>query len=83
MNKFNYVLSSIVNIIGIGSLISIGFVALFQYPIEAFNKLSELTTTAFWLFFSFWCIALILNAQEKYDKQRKETTELMEILKRR
>lgn len=82
MNKFNYVLSSIVNVIGIVALLFIGVVAFVQYPVTAFNKLNELTTTAFWLFFVFWCMALILNAQTKYDKQRRETVELNSLLKR-
>lgn len=82
MKKFNYVFSSIVNVIGIVALMFIGVVALFQYPTSAYNKLSELTTTAFWMFFSVWCIALILNAQTKYDKDRRETVELNRILKR-
>ena len=82
MEKFNYVFSSIVNLFGIVALLFIGVVGLFQYPISAYNKLSELTTTAFWLFFSVWCMALILNAQTKYDKDRRETKELKRILRR-
>jgi predicted tellurium resistance membrane protein TerC len=80
MNKFVYSLNSIVNFFGIGVLLLIGFVVLFEYPTVVFVELSSLTTTAFWLFFTYWCIALILNAQSKQDKKQKEQKENKELV---
>ena len=79
MKRFVYVLTGFMNVIGIIMLSAIILVALAEWPRTVFSRLSDLTTTAFWVFFGYWCIALLLNAQSKVDKKYKEERELVEL----
>lgn len=78
MSKFVYRLTSTINIVGIVMFIALGVVSI-VHPAGVWDKLESLTSAMFYLFFSYWLISLILRAQSKMDKDRRDTKNMEEL----